>query len=157
MIESWIDNLAKIWRISDQRFGTVQSYLLIERAEFPSSIDPATLANQPVALTIPGWMKPEYSVGGPKIGFYRGVTEFHVAPSVDASLIPSLMPWYGMILTAAAANVQLSSTVEYFLIDDREDAIAGPLALQYGSEPLHWGFLVRWVVKEKLNGLSVSA
>jgi len=158
MIERWIDELAKIWRISDNRFGTVRSYMLIEKAEFPSAIDPLTLGTQPIALTIPGWLKPEYSAGGPHIGFYTGVTEFHVAPSLDKGLIPSLMPWYGLILKAAVSHVRLNNTVEYFLIDDREDAIAGPIGLKYGNEDMHWGFLVRWKVKERLEGqLTVSA
>lgn len=158
MIERWIDELAKVWQISDRRFGTVRSYMLIEKAEFPSTIDPAALGTQPVALTIPGWFKPEYSAGGPHLGFYAGVTEFHVAPSKDYGLIPSLMPWYGLILKAAVGHIKLNNTVEYFLIEDREDAIAGPLALQYGSENPHWGFLVHWKVKERLEGqLTVSA
>lgn len=159
MIETWIDELAKTWEISDRRFGTVRSYRLIERADFPSSIDAATLSANPVALTIPGWLRPEYSLGGPKIGFYSGVTEFHVAPSIDKGLLPSLFPWYGVILQAAAARMKLNGTVEHFLIDmDREDAIAGPLGLKYGAEEMHWGFLVHWKVKERLDGqLTVSA
>lgn len=158
MIENWIDELAKTWEISDQRFGTVRSYRLIERAEFPASIEAGALGTSPIALTIPAWVRPEYSVGGPRIGFYTGVTEFHVAPSIDKGLIPSLMPWYGLILKAAAARMTLNHTVEYFVIDqDREDAITGPLGLKYGDETLHWGFLVHWKVKEKLNGLTVSA
>ena len=157
MIETWIDELAKVWEISDQRFGTVRSYKLIEKAEFPSSIEASTLSTTPVALTIPGWLRPEYSEGGPKIGFYTGVTEFHVAPSLDKGLMPSLMPWYGLILQAAVGHMKLNNTVEYFVIDqDREDAIAGPLGLKYGDEVVHWGFLVHWKVKEKLNGLIVS-
>src|SRR6266545_8311774 len=134
MIETWIDELAKVWQISDGRFGTVRSYMLVEKAEFPDSIDPTTLLTSPVALTIPGWFKPEYSLGGPRIGFYTGVTEFHVAPDVNKGRLPSLLPWYGMILRAAASHMQLNKKVELFLIDDREDAIAGPLALQYGEE-----------------------
>jgi len=157
MIVDWIDQVAKAFEISDPRFGTVLSYKLVENADFPSSIDPATLSNRPVALTIPAWLRPEYSVGGPKIGYYVGVTEFHVAPSTDKGLMPSLMPWYGLILRAAASHVTLNSTVELFLIDDREDAIAGPLSLKYGNEAEHWGFLVRWRVKEKFNDLTVSA
>lgn len=156
MIESWIDELAKVWEFQ-AGLGMVRSYRLIEKAEFPSSIDPADLERSPVALTIPAAMRPQYSEGGPLIGFYRGVTEFHVAPDVNKSRLPALLPWYGKILRAAASHMKLNNTVEYFAIDDQEDAIAGPLDMQYGGEAPHWGFLVNWIVKERLeNQLTVS-
>ena len=158
MIESWIDELAKIWEISDRKFGTVRSIKLIERAEFPDSIDPAMLDTSPLALTVPGGMKPEYSFGGPILGYWNGVTEFHVAPDLNRSRIPSLLQWYGMIVRAAAANMKLNNTVDLFLIDDREDAITGPVALKYGNEAEHWGFIVHWKVQERLEAdVTVSA
>jgi hypothetical protein len=157
MIENWIDELAKVWEFSDGRFGTVHSYRLIEKAEFPDSIDASTLDNSPVALTIPASLKAEYSEGGPHIGFWSGVTEFHVAPDLDRGRLPALLPWYGMILKAASSHMQLNNTVEYFALDERDDQIEGPMPLQYGEESPHWGFLVHWRVKERLEGsLTVS-
>jgi hypothetical protein len=62
--------------------------------------------------------------------------------------LPSLIHWYGYILRAAAAHVQLSGTVGNFVIMDRADAIEGPLELKYGNEASHWGFTVKWMVEE---------
>jgi hypothetical protein len=155
MMTDWIDKLADVWAISDQKFGTVKSYRLVAAADFPASIDASALARTPIALTIPASMTPEYSLGGPRIAIYKGVTEFHVAPDIDKARLPELLRWYEKILTAAAGNMKLSGTVEYFLLDG-EDAIAGPLQIQYGSEAPHWGFLVTWIVKEHIS-LSVSA
>jgi len=158
MIETWIDELAKVWQMNDGGFGNVRSYLLIGKAEFPASIDPKDLATQPIALTIPGSLAPEYSTGGPLFGIWSGVTEFHVAPDIDRGRLPALLPWYGRILRAAVGHLKLNNTVELFMIEKREDAITGPLALQYGDEQLHWGFLVHWTVKERLEDqLTVSA
>jgi len=156
MIETWIDKLCLAWAISDGKLGTVKSYKLIEESDFPDSIDPSGLDAQPIALTVPATMKPEYSFGGPRIGFYTGVTEFHVSPDLNRGHVPGLMKWYGKILRAAAANVTLSGSVELFLLDDVEDAIAGPMPLQYGSENPHWGFIVKWKVKEQLKDLVIS-
>lgn len=156
MIENWIDELAKIWEISDGKFGTVRSYRLIEKAEFPSSIDPKELDQAPIALTIPGTMAPEYSLGGPKFAMWSGVTEFHVSSDLDYGRLPTLLPWYGMILKAAASHAKLNNTVELFLIDTQ--GIVGPVGLKYGNEAQHWGFNVYWRVKEKLESqLTVSA
>lgn len=155
MIESWIDNLAKVWEMSDGKFGTVISHRLVGSSDFPASIDPSHLDTAPIALTIPAGIRAEYSLGGPRIGFYKGVTEFHVAPDIDKGRLPALLPWYGRILSAAAGNMKLSGTVEYFLLD-QEESIVGPIALVYGSEAPHWGFLVNWVVKEHVT-LTVQA
>jgi hypothetical protein len=156
MIETWADRLCAVWAISDEGFGSVKSYKLIGESDFPDSIDPSDLDLHPIALTVPAMLQPEYSFGGPRIGFYKGVTEFHVSQDLNRARVPSLMKWYGKILRTAAANATLSGLVELFLLDDVEDAIAGPMPLQYGSENPHWGFIVKWKVKEKLNDLVIS-
>jgi hypothetical protein len=157
MIENWIDEVAKVWEISDG-FKTVQSFKLVEKAEFPESIDPTSLDNAPIALTIPASVGPEYSLGGPHIGYWIGVTEFHVASNQDRGKLPELLPWYRKIINAAASHMKLNNTVELFLIDEGNDAITGPVPLQFGDETPHWGFLVRWRVKERLEGqITVSA
>ena len=146
MIESWIDNLCKIWEISTG-LGAVRSYKLLEKAEFPSAINPQDLAQNPIALTIPATVQPKYAIGHKHFTWY-GVTEFHVAPDLDRGRLPELIHWYGRILRAAASEVQLSGTVANFVIVDRVDGIEGPVALKYGDETPHWGFLVRWMVEE---------
>lgn len=146
MIETWIDELAKVWEFAGPGFETVKSYRLIERAEFPSAINPTDLDQHPIALTIPATIQPMYSKGRKHLTWY-GITEFHVAPDVDKGRLPSLLTWYGLILRAAAANVQLSAQAS-FVIVDRTDGIAGPIELKYGSESPHWGFIVQWMVNE---------
>lgn len=158
MIENWIDELAKVWEIDHGVNGAVKSYRLLAKAEFPASIDASTLDTAPIALTIPGTLAPEYSAGGPTIGFWTGVTEFHVCSNLDRGKLPGLLPWYKKILLAAAGNMKLNNTVELFLIDSDDRGIVGPVALQYGDENPHWGFLVNWRVKERLEGqIVVSA
>jgi len=154
MIESWIDTLVKVWEFDCGNGQMVRSYRLVEKAEFPTVIDPGR--DFPLALTIPSGVRPEYSLGGPLLGFWNGITEFHVSPNLDKSLMPSLVRWYGKIVRAAAGSMTLGGLVEYFVIADQEDAVSGPIALQYGAEAEHWGFLVRWTVKERIT-LTVSA
>lgn len=152
MIEQWIDAVQDVWAgITPDGFTNVVAPKLIRRAEFPSAIDPKTLATSPMALTIPGDFQFVYSAGGPNEGFYQGVTEFHVAPNVDKALMPSLLQYPRLIVVAAAAHLQLGGLVNHFALQDRADQISGPLVLQYGDEAEHWGFLVYWEVKENLN------
>lgn len=153
MIEDWIDRIQDVWGgISGNGFNSVRAPYLIKKAEYPSSIDPAKLAAEPIALTMISDTKFEYSSGGPNIGFYRGITEFHVAPSLDRTLLPSLLQWPRLIVVKAAANLKLGlSTIDHFILQEREDQISGPLALQYGDESEHWGFIVYWEVKENVN------
>ena len=151
MIENWIDELAKVWEIDLGMNGTVKSYRLVEKAEFPSAIDASTLDTSPVAITIPGALGPEYSEGGGAFGMWTGVTEFHVCSSVSRGKLPSLLPWYGKILRAAASHMKLNNKVELFLINNDDRGIVGPVALQYGDEDPHWGFLVNWRVKEQMG------
>lgn len=155
MIETWIDAMCVVWEdITDERFGNVTSYKLIAESNFPDSIDPVDLDLHPIALTVPANMEAEYSMSGPLLGFYTGVTEFHVCPDMNRSRIPALLPWYGKIIRAAAGNMTLGGLVEHFVID--ADGVTGPQALQYGNEAPHWGFVVQWKVKERIT-LTVSA
>lgn len=157
MIEDFIDTLCGVWAIDLGGFKTVRSYNLITNADFPTSINPAELEQSPIALTIPASVNPVYSKGYKKVVWY-GVTEFHVAPDLEKSRLPSLMPWYGRILRAAALKVQLSGSnadISTFIIVDRTDGIQGPMSLQYGTEAEHWGFIVNWMVEESLAGAAL--
>lgn len=161
MIEDWVDNLCAVWAIDIDGFRTVKSFNLIKESNFPSAINAGDLDQQPIAITIPASMRPAYSKGNKNVTWF-GITEFHVAPDVDKGRLPSLLPWYGRILRAAALKVQLSTTtaeISNFVIVDRNDGILGPMALQYGDEAEHWGFIVNWMVEESLAGsaLPVSA
>jgi hypothetical protein len=153
MITSWIDGMQDMWRgITGDGFDTVFAPYLVKRAEFPSAIDPKTLARQPTALSIPGEFQFQYSAGGQQTLFVQGVTEFHVAPSLDMGLIPSLMQWPGLIAAKAAANMKLGGLVHNFVLQARDDQITGPVELKFGDEQPHWGFIAYWEVKEIVNG-----
>lgn len=154
MIEDWIDTLCGVWEIDLGGFKTVRSFHLLKDTNFPAAINPEELEQSPIALTIPASVQPMYSKGSKHATWY-GVTEFHVAPDLEKSRIPSLLPWYGRIWKAAALKVQLSGSgadIANFVIIDRSDGIQGPMSLQYGSENEHWGFIVNWMVEESFAG-----
>lgn len=153
LIAPWIDALCDVWKtVQIDGFKTVKSPYLVKEKKFPSTISPSS--DFPIALTIPDLTGPQYSVGGPKEGFITGVTEFHVSPDVQKARLPELIMWPGAILKAAAANMQLGGLVTHFIIP-QERGIVGPLALQYGDEQEHWGFIVNWEVKTKSLHASV--
>lgn len=158
MITDWIDALQDMWAsIQGDGFKTVRAPYLVKRAEFPSSIDPKDLLTSPMAISVVGETEFTYSAGGPNEGFYQGVTEFHVAPSLDMGLIPQMLQWPRLIAVKAAANMKLGGLVHNFVLQQRPDQITGPVELQYGDENPHWGFVVYWEVKENLNAAITAA
>lgn len=154
MMESWIDAVQDVWAtIQAPGFKQVRAPYLVKRRELPESIDPAQIATAPIALTHPGIeTKFEYSMGGPHLAFYNGLTYFHVHPSLEDAAVPDLIVWRGLIVRAAAAHMQLGGLVELFLLDDADDQILGPVPLAFGSEEPHWGYVVKWFVKERIEG-----
>ncbi len=157
MITDWIDDLAAVWEISYSPFATVKSYRMIRDADFPESIDVNELAQHPIALTFWPSLRPEYSAGGPLIAFWQGITEIHLTPDFAKSRIPQLLPWYKLALNAAAGHAKLNGKVEYFMIPPDQDAI-DLTSLQYGEEAKHWGLVIQWIVKERIEGdITVSA
>lgn len=154
MIEDWIDTLCDVWATVDAPgFGTVTSPRLIQDRKFPASISPSS--ESPIALSFPAVMETIYSLGGPKIGFFTGVTEFHVWNNASMEQAPGLLPWYGAIWRAAALNMTLGGRVEHFVIN-KSRGIVGPMTMQYGDETPHWGFTVNWEVKEKPAAITVA-
>jgi len=154
MIEIWIDALCDVWATIDTPgFGKVKAPYLIKRTEFPSAI--SAKDDFPIALTIPAKADLQASAGGPNEGFYSGVTEFHLTPDLSKAHLPSLLPWYGKIWIAAAANMKLGGLVHNFMLNEN-DSIVGPVGLKYGDEQEHWGFLVNWTVKEASNPTVVA-
>lgn len=152
MIEDWIDSVCDIWKFDVPGFRTVKSPYLVKEKNFPAAVNPAT--DFPIALTIPAMVKPKISKGSKHITWY-GQTDIHVAPDLSKAHLPGLLLFPGRILRAAALHVQLSGTtadVGGFIIMDQMDGIAGPVALKWGDEAEHWGFTVKWMVEESLNG-----
>jgi hypothetical protein len=48
----------------------------------------------------------------------------------------------------------LGGLVHTFILEPT-NSITGPVALQYGDETPHWGFLVNWMVKDTSNAAVV--
>ena len=152
MIQDWIDAVQDMWAsIQGEGFKTVRAPYMVKRAEFPSAIDAKELLTSPIVLSIPGEQMFEYSLGGQNTFYCQGVSEFHVAPSLDMGLLPHLIQWSGLIAVKAAANMKLGGLVHNFVLQNRPDQITGPVELQYGDEQPHWGFIVYWEVKEIVN------
>jgi hypothetical protein len=148
-VTDWIDQLTRLWEITDFQGGTVKSYFVFEKDEFPAS-----LSEFPCALTYTQGLYVQYAIGDHTIQWWRGVTEFHITPDVSKQHIPYVMRFFNPILSAAAGSMTLNSTcTEFGLIRSEDDvAIEGPLSLQYGEEAPHWALRVFWKVKHNITG-----
>lgn len=143
----WIDAVCALWEISDGAGGTVRSYRVYEKAEFPEAINV-----YPCAITYITDVRYEYSLRGVLKAYWNGRTEFHLFPGVDKSKYPDVMRYYARIVTAAAAALQLGARLDHFMLRRDEPSITGPVVLQYGSEEPHMGLMVNWEAKEDLAG-----
>jgi len=152
MIEDWIDDLTKVWEVDDGRGGTVKAYRLFERGEMPESVP----LDQLTALTFFDSVDADYSEGGPCLAFWRGTVEFNLAPDLDKRRIPFVLRFVGKILRAAAKNMTLGGKVNYMILDPATTIEMG--VLRYGNAGVeHLGLVAKWVVKETLNNLEVTA
>lgn len=150
-IETWIDDITRLWdQVSDGHGGSVRSYRVYEKDEFPEA-----LADYPCALTYTTEVESVYSLGGPLIDLWKGVTEFHLFPNVDKRNFPAVMKYFARIRNAAAGSMTLGGSVSHFLLRNTESggaSIQGPVVLQYGNEEPHHGLLVYWECKENVSG-----
>ena len=148
-IENWIDQICKVWgTVGNGQGGHVRSYLVYEKEEFPEAI-----TVYPCAITYTTNVIDQYSVGGPLIDHWKGVTEFHLFPSADKRNFPAIMLYFSRIRNAAAANMQLGGRVAFFqLRQGDEPSIEGPVVLRYGGEDPHHGLIVHWICKQSVSG-----
>lgn len=151
MITDWIDKVADVWgTIDNGKGGSLKSYKVFKRAEFPES-----LSEFPCALNVVTRApKIQYSVGGPCIAVYNGVSEFHLVKTISKNNYPFILTYFEKIIIAAAANLQLGGAVEHFLLASTNPITMG--VLRYGSEEPHLGLVVNWEVKELMT-LTVSS
>ena len=141
-VENWIDTLCEIWEISDGKGGTVRSYKVYEKNEFPESLQ------APCVITYTQGNHMQISAGGGQ-SIWQGVTEFHLTGNVDKSNFPDVMLFFARIRVVAAANLKLGGLVDHFrLRPDTTPNVQGPVVLTYGSEEPHHGIVVYWEVKE---------
>ncbi len=150
-IEDWADELTGLWgQISDGQGGNVKSYSMIEKRDFPETIEIV-----PCALTFIEDMDPFYSEGGPLLDFYRGITEFHISKDIAKSNYPDVYKFIRRIRDKAASNMQLNNKVGggNFQIDtEGRPGIVGPIVLTYGIGDPHLGLIVNWTVKDNVAG-----
>lgn len=148
-VEEWIDQVCKVWAtVPDGKGGAVRSYSVYERDEFPESI-----ATFPCAITYVTSVIDQYSLGGPNIDHWEGITEFHLFPTTDKRNYPAIMLFFARIRNAAAANMKLNNLVNFFMLrQGDEPSIEGPVRLTYASEPEHHGLIVHWIVKDNVTG-----
>lgn len=148
-IESWIDELARVWgTIRSARRGNVRSYAVFEREEFPEAI-----TTFPAAISYVTGVR--FAGGGdssPHILHWAGQTEFYLAEGTSKQGVPETMRYFERILRAALLARTLNGKVaEFALIKAAEgEAITGPAILNYGGEQLHLGLVVHWRVKEAM-------
>jgi hypothetical protein len=150
MIENWIDKIARVFEIDDGKGGTVLSYHSFDKTDLPESLE-----HYPCALGYVTGCRPEYSETISLL-YWQGLTEFHLVPNVAKSNMPYIVPFFGRIIRAAAANITLGSTpgVFRFSIPAEDNAIQFS-RLKYGNEEEHFGIAVRWIVKENVD-LTIS-
>lgn len=153
MIESWIDNLAKVCgTIEAGKHKLLRAYRMYQVAEMPES-----LTEFPCALQFIESVQTTYSATGVCTNIWRGLTEFHLSSDLSRRKLPEILLFYGRIRNAFAANITLYGSVAYCLLDpERTDNIEGPLDMKYGNEASHFGLVAHWIVKEVETGVTVS-
>ncbi len=159
MIENWIDEVCKLAGTvtagaAPGGKSKVRSFYTFKKNEFPEAI-----SEFPAAITyVQGLRLQGGSDGGPTICYWRGVTEFHIAPSTGKQEVPLVLPYYGRILKAFLAKRKLGGLVAQFSLIKNEDGEAITAGnLTYGADGgQHMGLVVYWRVKEVLTGIVVG-
>jgi len=150
-VEVWIDALAAVWDIDDGKGGTVRSFRMYEKNEYPAAITP-TMA--PCALSYPTNMDLQYSQGGPTILLWYGQTDFHLTEDCKPANIPYILPFYGRIILAAAAHMTLGGLVPkgFSILQNAESAIQFVTYKDAQGHDDHQGIIVKWTVEQNLSG-----
>jgi hypothetical protein len=149
MVSDWIDKIAQKWESLEYEGKTIRSYKVYERGEIPESLSPEVM---PCAITIMEGSLGDYAAGGSWEYIY-GRTEFHLVPTAAKEHTPRLLDFYRLIRDEAVTGISLGGTVDLFSLrpGEGELMIRGPVEMQYGDEPWHWGFVVTWQVKENVS------
>jgi len=147
MIINWIDEVSKIFEIgSDGRKG-MRSFRVFEKNEFPEKIP-----GVPCVLSYPTGVRYEYSLGGAR-AIWKGRSDFYLVDGVEKSKLPWMIGFFARIITAASGNMQLSGTVEHFMLDPSMEGgnVQGPVVLNYGGDDPYLGIVAYWEVKEDIS------
>ena len=152
-ITSWIDDLATMWAEMSTPTTRVETFKLVGKDEFPDvlTLEPGVV----MALTFPPKIDIDYSMGGPSLEFFHGVTELHVMSSGNRKYLPSLMKWIEPIKRVAKAHLTLHGKVNWFVLTQEDGHSIEPAVLNYGTEDApqwHLGLIIRWKVHEDTSG-----
>lgn len=143
-VEQWIDEICKIaGSVPNGKGGKVLSYSVFEKSNFPEG-----LSKFPCAITYTTQVVSTYSISGPCVDMWKGVTEFHLSAGTAKTDFPDIMRYFARIRAAFAGRVTLGGKVAYCLLSTEEPSLQGPVVLTYGTEQPHYGIVARWVVKE---------
>ncbi len=77
-VENWIDTLCELWEVDDGKGGTIRSYKVYKKNEFPEAIQ------APCAITYTTGNHMEIMASGGH-SFWEGKTEFHLTDNIDKS------------------------------------------------------------------------
>lgn len=145
-LEDWIDEVAKLaGNVASHKGGRVRSYQVFAKSEIPE-----TISEYPCAITYIQGMRTQYSIGGPCVDLWDGVTEFHLFPDTKKSNYPEMARYFGKIRSAWAANMKLSGKVAHCVL--KAEPSMSLATLVYGQENEHHGMMVYWEVKENVTG-----
>ncbi len=151
-IETFIDELARVWAFETGDGGTLRSFGLME---IPDAITP-TMA--PCVFSYPISCKPQYSTGGPTLLFWRGRSEFHLTNDVKPANTAYVVSYFRRILKAAMGSLTLNGTVELFVIPEEDEALIFTTYKRADGADDHQGIVVLWDVKQSVSGAyTVSA
>jgi len=147
--ETFIDKIADLFKISDGETGTIRSFHVFDRNEMPAAMA-ADMA--PCVIHYITNCQPEYSEGGPTIFFWDGQSEWHLTKDVKPSNVRIILPFYGRILAKAMSDMQLSGTVNSFVIPPEEGAMSFVTFRNVEGRDDHQGIVVKWKVKQDVTG-----
>lgn len=146
-VDLWIDEIVALAGTISDGQKKVRAYSVFNKAEFPESI-----TVYPCAITYTSELRSSYSLSGPCIDLWYGITEFHLAPNVAKTNYPYIMRFFARIKAAFASKMTLNGKVAYFQLRNDVVGLQGPVTLQYGSEDQHLGIVAQWMVKEDTSG-----
>lgn len=147
MLENWIDEIAKmIGQVSDGRGGSIRSYRLFEKNEFPE-----TISVFPSALTYPEDVVMASPDSGPNVDTWRGITELHIAPGTKKADFPYILGFFSRIRAAFAIDRTLGGRVQFCKLSIEGPSIEGPIIFNPNTEIATSGLKINWIVRERLN------
>jgi hypothetical protein len=153
MISDWIDDLCDRWGEINYQGKSIRSFRIYKGNAFPKKIEPEDL---PCAITIIEGTDGNYTAGG-SWEYTIGRTEFHVTPTLDN--LAEAIDFHPLIRNKLHEGIQLGAKLDHIRLIPGAGGqqIDGPVELQFGEEPPHYGFVVNWEAKENVSDEILAA